>query len=100
MSRIEHIKAHRAYQQLAAERLHLGLCLSTVMAGAYFAYILTVAFWPQALGTPLSKGTVMTWGLLVGVGIIALGFLLTAVYVVWANSRFDALSERLAEDVR
>ncbi|HYZ24518.1 MAG TPA: DUF485 domain-containing protein [Rhodopila sp.] len=100
MSRIEHIKAHPTYRQLSVERLRLGLSLSAMMAGTYFAYILTVAFWPQALGTPLAQDTVMTWGLLAGVGIIALGFLLTALYVVRANSRFDALSERLAEDVR
>ncbi len=100
MSKMERIRAHPAYRQLSAERLRLGLSLSGVMATAYFAFILTVAFRPQALGTPLGEGTVMTWGLVAGVGVIALGFLLTAFYVVWANSRFDALSERLAEDVR
>ena len=100
MSRIEHITAHPAYRQLSAERLRLGLWLSAVMAGTYFAYILTIALWPQALGTPLGEGTVITWGLPVGIGIIALGFLLTVLYVVRANSRFDALSERLAEDMR
>lgn len=100
MSRLETIRTHPAYQELSAERLRLGLLLSAVMAGAYFAFILAVAFRPQALGTPLGNGTVMTWGLVVGVGVIALGFLLTLLYVVRANSRFDALSERLAEDVR
>lgn len=100
MSRLETIRTHPAYQELSAERLRLGLWLSAVMAGAYFAFILTVAFRPHVLGTRLGEGTVMTWGLLVGVGVIALGFLLTAFYVVWANLRFDPLSERLAEDVR
>ena len=100
MSRIDRIKSHPAYKQLAADRLRLGLSLSAVMAGTYFAYILTIAFRPQAFGTPLADSTVMTWGLLAGVGVIALGFLLTALYVVRANSRFDALSERLKEDVQ
>jgi uncharacterized membrane protein (DUF485 family) len=100
VSDIEHIKAHPAYGQLSAERLRLGLCLSATMATAYFAYILTVAFRPQALGTPLGAGTVMTWGLLAGVGVIALGFVLTALYVVYANARFDTLTQQLKEDVR
>ena len=100
MSKIERIMAHPAYRQLSAERMRLGLSLSVVMAGTYFGFILCVAFRPQALGTPLGAGTVMTWGLLAGVGVIALGFVLTALYVVRANSRFDVLSERLAEDVR
>ena len=70
------------------------------MAVIYFAYILTIAFDPQALGTPIASGTVMTWGLVAGVGVILSGFLLTALYVVLANARFDVLNERLMEDVR
>jgi uncharacterized membrane protein (DUF485 family) len=98
MSRIDRIKSHPTYKQLAAERQRLGLSLSAVMGGAYFAYILTIAFRPQTFGTPLGD-SVMTWGLVAGVGVIALGFLLTALYVVRANCRFDALGERLKEDV-
>ena len=90
MSRIQRIAAHPAYQQLSVERLRLGLWLSAAMAGIYFAYILTVAFDPQALGTPISSGAVMTWGLVAGLAIIVSGFLLTALYVVLANTRFEA----------
>jgi uncharacterized membrane protein (DUF485 family) len=78
----------------------LGVGMSTVMAAAYFAYILTIAFWPRQLGLPLWSGTVITWGVLIGVGLIALGFVLTAVYVWRANSRFDRLSQLLLEDLR
>ena len=46
VSNLEHIQAHPAYRRLSAERLRLGLFLSATMAGAYFAYILTVAFRP------------------------------------------------------
>jgi hypothetical protein len=42
------------------------------MAAAYFSYILTIAFWPRLLGLPLWNGTVVTWGFLIGVGLIAL----------------------------
>ena len=100
MSRIDRIKSHPAYKQLAAERLRLGLSLAAVMGAVYFAYIVTIAFRPKVFGTSLGDGTVMTWGLVAGIGVIALGFLLTALYVARANSRFDALSKRLKEDVQ
>ena len=100
MSKLQSIAAHPAYQRLSAERLQLGLWLSAAMAVIYFAYILTIAFDPQALGTPIASGTVMTWELVAGVGVILSGFLLTALYVVLANARFDVLNERLMEDVR
>jgi uncharacterized membrane protein (DUF485 family) len=97
---LQTIQNHPAFRQLASERARLGVGMSIVMAGTYFAYILTIAFRPQLLGHPLWSGTVITWGVLIGLGLIALGFLLTAVYVRRANSRFDRLSQLLLEDLR
>jgi len=93
------IQDHPAFRQLASERSRLGVSMSIIMAASYFAYILTIAFWPRLLGHSLWDGTVITWGVLVGVGMIALGFLLTAVYVRRANSRFDQLNQLLLEDL-
>ena len=97
---LQTIQQHPTFRQLASERTRLGVGMSIVMAASYFAYILTIAFWPRLLGYPLWNGTVITWGVLIGVGLIALGFLLTAVYVRRANSRFDSLSQLLLEDLR
>jgi uncharacterized membrane protein (DUF485 family) len=97
---LQTIQDHPAFRQLASERTRLGVGMSIVMAAAYFAYILTIAFWPRLLGYPLWSGAVTTWGVLIGVGLIALGFVLTAVYVGRANSRFDRLSQLLLEDIR
>jgi uncharacterized membrane protein (DUF485 family) len=97
---LQSIQNHRAFRQLASERTRLGVGMSIVMAGTYFGYILTIAFRPRLLGHPLWSGTVITWGVLIGIGLIALGFLLTAVYVRRANSRFDPLSRLLQEDFR
>jgi uncharacterized membrane protein (DUF485 family) len=94
------IQDHPAFKQLASERTRLGVGMSIIMAATYFSYILTIAFWPRLLGHPLWDGTVITWGVLIGVGLIALGFLLTAVYVRRANSRFDRLNQLLMEEFR
>ncbi|MGY4318138.1 DUF485 domain-containing protein [Bradyrhizobium sp. JR3.5] len=94
------IQDHPAFRQLARERARLGVGMSIVMAATYFAYILTIAFRPQLLGHPLWDGTVISWGVLIGVGLIALGFVLTAAYVRRANSRFDQLGQLLLEDLQ
>jgi uncharacterized membrane protein (DUF485 family) len=96
----QRIQAHPAFRQLASERARFGTGMSLGTAGAYFTYILTIAFWPRLLGLPLWSGTVITWGVLIAVGLIAFGFVLTAVYVQRANSRFDHLSQRLLEEVQ
>jgi len=73
--------------------------LAVIMAAVYFAYILTIAFRPSLLSLPVSENAVVTWGVVVGAALLSFGFLLTAIYVVVANTRFDALSRRLQEDL-
>lgn len=97
---IQRIARHQTFHRLCFERRRLGLGLATTMASAYFAYILTIAFRPSLLGTPVRDGSVVTWGVIVGVALLGLGFLLTAAYVAVANTRLDSLSRRLQEDVR
>jgi uncharacterized membrane protein (DUF485 family) len=96
---IDRIRQHPAYHQLATERARLGHSLAAITALAYFAFILTVALRPTALGVPLYEGAVITWGIVLGAALLGLGFILTAIYVAVANARFDALTQRLREDV-
>lgn len=97
---MEHIADHPTFRRLAFERRCLGLGLAVTMATAYFAYILTVAFDPAALGTPVQAGSILTWGIVAGVALLCFGFVLTATYVLVANTRLDALSQRLLENVQ
>jgi len=100
MSKLDQVVSHPIFRQLAQERSRLGTALATTLAATYFTYILTIAFNPSALGVPLHDGTVITWGLVLGVGLLGFGFVLTAIYVAFANSRLDELSRRLQEDLR
>jgi uncharacterized membrane protein (DUF485 family) len=100
MSTLDHVASHPIFRQLALERSRLGTALASILAVTYFTYILTIAFNPSALGVALHDGTVITWGLVLGVGLLIFGFVLTAIYVVFANSRLDDLSRRLQEDLQ
>jgi uncharacterized membrane protein (DUF485 family) len=97
---VARILDHPLFHRLAFERRCLGLVLATAMAVTYFAYILTIAFRPTLLGTPLFEGSVVTWGVVIGAGSLSVVFILTAVYVLVANTRLDAISQRLQEDLK
>lgn len=99
-ARVEAIRRHPTFHRLAAARSRLGRSLAAVMVVLYFAYILTVALRPAALGTPVSDAAVLTWGVVAGVGLLSLGFVLTAIYVAVANRHFDDLTQSLREDVQ
>jgi uncharacterized membrane protein (DUF485 family) len=65
------------------------------MLVVYFGFVLTIAFDPSILGTPLSEGSVTTVGIPVGVAVILIAFVLTGVYIRRANGEFDELTAKI-----
>lgn len=92
---IEKIKANPDYQKLVKTRTSFSITLSIVMLVVYFAFILTIAFDPSALGVPLSSDTVTTIGIPIGIAIIIFAFILTGIYTQRANTEFDELSNKI-----
>jgi uncharacterized membrane protein (DUF485 family) len=90
---------HPKFQELVRRRSRFAWTLSILMLIVYQAFILLVAFDKGFLATPISSGTVTTWGIPIGVSIIVFAFLLTGIYVWVANSRFDEMNRELIKEV-
>jgi uncharacterized membrane protein (DUF485 family) len=94
------IEQHPQFKELVAKRERFAWLLSIIMLGLYSAFILLIAFAPQVLGTPLSAGSSITWGIPLGVGLILSAFILTAIYVRRANGEFDSLNQAILREVQ
>ena len=95
------IERNAQYQQLIKARNALGWSLTLLVFAAYYGFILIVAFDKSLFATPLAAGMTTTWGIPLGIGIILLTVLLTAIYVRKANSQFDpALKQILEKEVQ
>ena len=81
------------YQALVKERSSFGWTLAILMLILYYGYIAIVAFDPAVIGVKV--GGMITIGLILGAGLIALSVLLTGIYVMRANSRYDALTRAI-----
>jgi len=92
---VDRIKNDPDFIQLVTVRTKFAWTLTIVMLVIYFGFVLTIAFDPSILGTPLSSGSVTTVGIPVGVAVIVSAFLLTGVYVRRANGEFDELTRRI-----
>jgi uncharacterized membrane protein (DUF485 family) len=77
-----------ALRAVVARRWRIGALLTAVMMLAYFGFILLVAFAKPFVGTLLADGRVSV-GIVIGASVIALAPILTAIYVRWANRRYD-----------
>lgn len=69
----------------------LSRLLSIVMFGAFFGYVFLLAFFPDALSARVGAATI---GIPIGIGLIILAWVLTGIYVKWANGAYDAVVAR------
>ena len=97
---VDKIKNNPDYQELVSKRSGFAIKLSIAMLVVYFTFILTIAFNPSALGTPISADSVTTIGIPVGIVVIIFAFILTGIYTKRANGEFDDLNNKIKEAVK
>lgn len=75
------------FRALVSRRWVVSLVLTVLLLVGYFGFILTLAFDKAVLAAKI--GEHVTLGIPVGVGVILFAWLLTGVYVWWANRHYD-----------
>jgi len=83
-----------AIARLTARRWRVALWLTAAMLVVYFGFILLIAFAKPLMGAPVVGR--LTLGILLGVLVIVSAWLLTWIYVRWANRHYDAALRALA----
>lgn len=90
---VEAILNNPKFQELVRKKRTLSWSLAALMLFIYIGFILLVAYAPDFLHSSFNGAT--TWGIPLGIGVIISAFLLTAMYAVIANGKY----ERLTQDV-
>ena len=88
-----------AFQELVRSRSAFAWTLSIVMLAVYLGFIVLVAFAKDLMATKIAGGTT-SLGIVLGLAVIVLCFVLTGIYVVRANSRFDDLTRQVKAGLR
>lgn len=86
------------FKRLVSLRWTVSMVLLTLLFVTYYGYILLIPYAPDFMKSKI--GEVTTMAIPLGVGVIVIAFILTAVYVVWANSSYDPEVERLKGQLR
>jgi uncharacterized membrane protein (DUF485 family) len=77
----------RALESLAARRLRVALALTSVMLLTYFGFLLLIAYDKPALAALVTPG--LSVGILLGALVIVVAWVVTGIYVRWANRVYD-----------
>ena len=77
-----------ALDAVSAARWRVAISLTAAMMAVYFGFILLVAFNKPLLGTRIAPG--LSLGILLGALVIVVAWVLTWIYIRWANEHYDA----------
>jgi uncharacterized membrane protein (DUF485 family) len=86
------------FQRLVKTRRAFAWTMTAIMLAIYFVYIFLVAYDKTLLAHKVGGGTTSV-GIIVGVAVILSAIVLTGIFVVVANTRFDALAADLKRDL-
>lgn len=80
-------EALQATRVVAAQRWRVAALLTAGMVLVYFGFIALVAFRPALLATLVSDG--LSIGIVLGACVIVAAWILTWIYISWANRVYD-----------
>lgn len=86
------------FRRLARSRDRVSFVLTGMMLTIYFGFIFLLA-WRRDLFAVRLGGSLVA-GIPIGIGVIVASWLLTGLYVSWANTRYDTEVRRLRDKVR
>ena len=86
------------FKRLVSRRWSVSMVLLVLLFVTYYGYILLIPYAPGLMKAKI--GEVTTAAIPIGIGVIVVAFLLTSIYVSWANTTYDPEVTRLKGQLR
>jgi len=86
------------FKKLVTTRWSVSFFLTFLLFVIYYGYILLIAYNKEFLAEKV--GVYTNYGIVFGVLAIVLSWVLTAIYVIWANYSYDKKVEELKKEIR
>jgi uncharacterized membrane protein (DUF485 family) len=87
------------FKKMVRLKFQVSMTLTVTMLTIYFGFILLIAFNKPFLARPIGEN--ITLGLPVGIGVLLSAWILTGIYIFWANKyhdrRVNEIKKKIAE---
>jgi uncharacterized membrane protein (DUF485 family) len=87
------------FKALVSTRLTVSNILLVLLFVGYYGYIFVASSMKEFVNSKIGDGAT-TVGIPLGVAVIVFAFVLTAIYVSWANKKYDPEVERLKNQLK
>jgi uncharacterized membrane protein (DUF485 family) len=92
------VVASPEFKALVKLRWRVSMVMLVLLFVSYYGYVLVVAGNKEFVSQKIDEST--TLAIPLGVAVIVFAWLLTAIYVAWANRSYDPEVERLKNEIR
>jgi uncharacterized membrane protein (DUF485 family) len=93
----EEILEDSDFKSLSSQKNAISIILTILELVLYFGFIALIAFNKPFLATKVSGA--ISIGIPIAVGTIVLSWILTGIYIFWANSTYDVLVKKVREKI-
>jgi uncharacterized membrane protein (DUF485 family) len=93
----QEILEDKDFQSLSSQKFAISTILTVLELVMYFGFIALIAFNKPFLSQKLSGA--ITIGIPIAVGTIILSWVLTGIYIRWANNTYDVLVKKVKEKI-
>ncbi len=87
------------FLDLAGQKNTISIILTILELVLYFGFVSLIAYNKPFLAQKLSAEGAVTIGIPIAVGTIVLSWVLTGIYIWWANAKYDVLVEKVKEKI-
>ena len=87
------------FRQLYGQRMTIAWVLTALELGLFFGFVALVSYNKPFLAQKLGAGATTTIGIPIAVGVIFLSWVLTGIYVQWANTTYDGLVKKIRDKI-
>ena len=87
------------FKALKSQKDTISTVLTLIELVLYFGFIALIAYNKPFLAQKMSEGAAMTIGIPIAIGVIVLSWVLTGIYIYWANTTYDVMVKRVKDRV-
>ena len=87
------------FKKLKSQKDAISIVLTIIELVLYFGFIALVAYNKPFLAQKLSEDAAMTIGIPIAIGVIVLSWVLTGIYIFWANTKYDVMVKNVKDRV-
>lgn len=87
------------FKALHSQKNTISIILTILELVLYFGFIALIAFNKPFLAQKLNPDGATTIGIPIAVGTIVLSWVFTAIYIFWANNKYDAMVKQIKDRI-